>query len=57
MGTVCGRPRLETCLGLMLAFAGGMVLALACDFRLINSGKGLMCMNEVSLYLLPKALT
>lgn len=25
-----------------------MVLALACDHRVITSGKGLMCMNEVS---------
>ena len=30
------------------AFAGGMVLALACDYRIMTSGKGLMCMNEVS---------
>jgi len=25
-----------------------MVLALACDFRLITSGKGMLCMNEAS---------
>jgi enoyl-CoA hydratase/carnithine racemase len=31
------------------AFAGGMVLALACDHRIMTNGKGLMCMNEVSL--------
>jgi hypothetical protein len=30
------------------AFAGGFILALACDFRLMTSGRGLMCMNEVS---------
>lgn len=29
------------------AFAGGMVLALCCDYRIITSGKGFMCMNEV----------
>lgn len=32
----------------LAAFAGGMVLALACDYRLMTSGKGLMCMNEVT---------
>lgn len=26
-----------------------MVLALACDYRIMTNGKGLMCMNEVSL--------
>ncbi len=30
------------------AFAGGMLLALACDFRIMNSEKGMMSMNEVS---------
>lgn len=30
------------------AFAGGMVLALCCDFRVMTSGKGLLCMNEIS---------
>ena len=30
------------------AFAGGMVLALCCDFRVMTSGKGLLCMNEVT---------
>jgi len=30
------------------AFAGGMVLALACDYRIMTSGKGMMCMNEIS---------
>ncbi|BEJ11769.1 hypothetical protein CspHIS471_0202290 [Cutaneotrichosporon sp. HIS471] len=29
------------------AFAGGMVLALACDFRVMNADKGMMCMNEL----------
>ncbi|TXT04336.1 hypothetical protein VHUM_04103 [Vanrija humicola] len=29
------------------AFAGGMVLALSCDFRVMTSGKGMMCMNEI----------
>ncbi|ORY24682.1 ClpP/crotonase-like domain-containing protein [Naematelia encephala] len=29
------------------AFAGGMILSLCCDFRLITSGKGLLCMNEL----------
>ncbi|WVQ85591.1 hypothetical protein IAT38_007757 [Cryptococcus sp. DSM 104549] len=29
------------------AFAGGMVLALCCDYRVITSGKGWFCMNEV----------
>ncbi|WVQ71084.1 hypothetical protein IAR50_000609 [Cryptococcus sp. DSM 104548] len=27
-------------------FAGGMVIALACDYRIMTSGKGWMCMNE-----------
>jgi enoyl-CoA hydratase/carnithine racemase len=39
--------RPATCAKLLPAFAGGMILALACDFRLITSGKGLMSMNEV----------
>ncbi|ADV21442.1 enoyl-CoA hydratase/isomerase [Cryptococcus gattii E566] len=30
------------------AFAGGMVLALCCDYRIITSGKGFMCMNEIT---------
>jgi enoyl-CoA hydratase/carnithine racemase len=34
---------------LMLAFAGGFILAMSCDFRLMTSGRGLMCMNEVCL--------
>ncbi|WVR05613.1 hypothetical protein IAU60_002635 [Kwoniella sp. DSM 27419] len=29
------------------AFAGGMILALSCDYRVITSGKGYLCMNEV----------
>lgn len=29
------------------AFAGGMILALACDFRIMNADKGMMSMNEV----------
>ncbi|WRT65924.1 uncharacterized protein IL334_002875 [Kwoniella shivajii] len=29
------------------AFAGGMILALSCDYRVITSGKGFLCMNEV----------
>lgn len=29
------------------AFAGGMVLALACDYRVMNAKKGMMSMNEV----------
>ena len=29
------------------AFAGGMMLALACDFRIMTSGKGMLSMNEV----------
>ncbi|KAK8865663.1 hypothetical protein IAR55_000808 [Kwoniella newhampshirensis] len=29
------------------AFAGGMILALCCDYRIITSGKGYLCMNEV----------
>ncbi|GMK56395.1 hypothetical protein CspeluHIS016_0302350 [Cutaneotrichosporon spelunceum] len=29
------------------AFAGGMILALACDFRIMNADKGMMCMNEL----------
>lgn len=33
------------------AFAGGFILALACDFRVMTSGRGLMCMNEVGRYL------
>lgn len=31
------------------AIAGGMVLALACDFRVMNDAKGLMAMNEIHL--------
>ncbi|TYJ52181.1 hypothetical protein B9479_007226 [Cryptococcus floricola] len=30
------------------AFAGGMVIALACDYRIMASGKGWMCMSEVT---------
>ncbi|KAL7423712.1 hypothetical protein Q5752_001294 [Cryptotrichosporon argae] len=30
------------------AFAGGMVLALCCDFRVMTSSKGLLSMNEIS---------
>ncbi|ODN84292.1 hypothetical protein L202_00273 [Cryptococcus amylolentus CBS 6039] len=30
------------------AFAGGMVIALACDYRIMTSGKGWMCMSEVT---------
>lgn len=33
---------------LTAAFAGGMLLALACDFRIMNADKGMMSMNEVS---------
>ncbi|CAK9783132.1 ClpP/crotonase [Cutaneotrichosporon oleaginosum] len=29
------------------AFAGGMLLALACDFRVMNGDKGMMSMNEL----------
>lgn len=29
------------------AFAGGMMLALACDFRVMNADKGMMSMNEI----------
>ncbi|WOO86205.1 Enoyl-CoA delta isomerase 3 [Vanrija pseudolonga] len=29
------------------AFAGGMVLALSCDFRIMTSGKGMVSMNEI----------
>ncbi|WWC68412.1 uncharacterized protein I206_102339 [Kwoniella pini CBS 10737] len=29
------------------AFAGGMILALSCDYRIITSGKGFLCMNEL----------
>ncbi|WVW80403.1 hypothetical protein I302_102384 [Kwoniella bestiolae CBS 10118] len=29
------------------AFAGGMILALCCDYRIITSGKGFLCMNEI----------
>ncbi|RXK42536.1 enoyl-CoA hydratase/isomerase [Tremella mesenterica] len=30
------------------AFAGGMILALCCDYRVMTSGKGLLCMNEIT---------
>lgn len=29
-------------------FAGGMLIALSCDYRLMTTGKGWMSMNEVS---------
>ena len=29
------------------AFAGGMAFALSCDYRIITSGRGFLCMNEV----------
>lgn len=29
-------------------FAGGMLLALCCDYRLMTTGRGWMSMNEVS---------
>lgn len=35
----------------MIAFAGGYMMALLCDFRLITDGKAWCCMNEVSLSL------
>lgn len=40
------RPRLGDA-DVGTAFAGGMVMALACDYRIMTTGKGLMCMNEV----------
>ncbi|WVF70661.1 hypothetical protein IAT40_005454 [Kwoniella sp. CBS 6097] len=30
------------------AFAGGMILALSCDYRIMTSGKGYLCMNELA---------
>lgn len=30
-----------------VAFAGGFMLALCCDFRLMTDGKAWACMNEV----------
>lgn len=39
------------------AFAGGMVLALCCDYRIITSGKGFMCMNEVKFFSLDSYLS
>ena len=35
------------------AFAGGLLLALACDYRVMRSDKGLACMNEVDMALVP----
>lgn len=31
------------------AFAGGMLLAMACDFRIMSEEKGLMCMPEIDM--------
>lgn len=39
-------------MSLYLAFAGGFLLALCCDFRLMTDGKAWCCMNEVGLVIL-----
>jgi hypothetical protein len=36
-------------IGDTVAFAGGFLLALCCDYRLMTDGKAWCCMNEVSL--------
>ena len=36
------------------AFAGGCLLAMACDYRIMNGEKGFICMNEIDMALAPK---
>lgn len=35
--------------GLTVAFAGGFMMALCCDKRIMTGGRGLMSLNEVRL--------
>lgn len=37
---------------LTTAFAGGMILALCCDYRVMTANRGMMSMNEVRLFIL-----